>query len=77
MELGGWTGPRTVANAAALFRPRRPCPLGEIMTNKTTAVVLFLIFIAVANCWWLPQKWQACQKLYDNQIAQVICLSSK
>jgi hypothetical protein len=47
------------------------------MTNKTTAVVLFLIFIAVANCWWLPQKWQACQKLYDNQIAQIICLSSK
>jgi len=49
------------------------------MTDKTTAFVaaLFFIFVVVANCWWLPQKWQACQKLYDNQIAQVICLSSK
>jgi hypothetical protein len=57
--------------------PCRSCPLEQIMTNKTTAVILFLVFVMIANCWWLPQKWQACQKLYSNSLAQAICLSSK
>jgi hypothetical protein len=49
------------------------------MTDKTTAlaVVLVLIFIVAVNFWWLPQKWQACQKLYNSSLAQAICLSSK
>jgi hypothetical protein len=53
--------------------------MGAAMTDKTTALaaVLVLVFVVIANCWWLPQKWQACQKLYDNSLAQVICLSSK
>jgi succinate dehydrogenase hydrophobic anchor subunit len=49
------------------------------MTDKTTAlvVVLVLIFIVALSFWWLPQKWQACQKLYSNSFAQAICFSSK
>jgi len=38
------------------------------------AVFLVLLLMAGMNCWWLPQKWQACQKLYDNKPAQVLCL---
>jgi hypothetical protein len=29
------------------------------------------------SAWWLPQKWQACQKLYDNRPAQIFCFGSK
>jgi hypothetical protein len=39
-------------------------------------VVILLIMFAVA-WWWLPQKWQACQKLYDNRPAQIFCLGAK
>jgi hypothetical protein len=38
--------------------------------------VILLIMFATA-WWWLPQKWQACQKLYDNRPAQVFCLGAK
>ena len=37
---------------------------------------LILIVQIIALAWWLPQKWQACQRLYDNRPAQIICLSS-
>jgi hypothetical protein len=40
------------------------------------AVATLLIMFAVA-WWWLPQKWQACQKLYDNRPAQIFCLGAK
>lgn len=40
------------------------------------AVLVLLIMIAGA-WWWLPQKWQACKKLYDNRPAQIICMGSK
>jgi hypothetical protein len=40
------------------------------------AVATLLIMFAVA-WWWLPQKWQACQKLYDNRPAQVFCFGAK
>lgn len=36
-------------------------------------VIALQVFLAV---WWLPQKWQACQKLYNSTPAQIICLSS-
>jgi membrane protein YdbS with pleckstrin-like domain len=36
-------------------------------------VAVVLIAIA-ATIWWLPQKWQVCQKLYDNKPAQILCL---
>ena len=39
------------------------------------AVITLLIMLAVA-WWWLPQKWQACQRLYDNRPAQVFCLGA-
>ena len=41
------------------------------------AAVLVLVLMTASAWWWLPQKWQACQKLYDNRPAQIICLSSK
>jgi len=49
------------------------------MTDKyeLVAIIIVLFSVVLLNAWWLPQKWQACQKLYDNQIAQVICLLSK
>jgi len=51
------------------------------MTNDDKFVAAFmaailLIVFAVA-WWWLPQKWQACQKLYDNRPAQIFCLGAK
>jgi uncharacterized membrane protein YhfC len=45
-------------------------------TAIAVAVLVLLIMIAGA-WWWLPQKWQACQKLYDNRPAQIICMGSK
>jgi uncharacterized membrane protein YhfC len=41
------------------------------------AAVLLLALFIIASWWWLPQKWQACQKLYDNRPAQIFCLESK
>lgn len=40
------------------------------------AVATLLIMFAVA-WWWLPQKWQGCQKLYDNRPAQLFCFAAK
>jgi hypothetical protein len=50
------------------------------MTNEDRLYAAFmaatlLIVFAVA-WWWLPQKWQACQKLYDNRPAQIFCLGA-
>jgi hypothetical protein len=39
--------------------------------------VVTLILAIAGSCWWLPQKWHACQKLYDNKPAQVMCLLAK
>jgi hypothetical protein len=41
------------------------------------AIVLVLIVFVAFNIWWLPQKWQGCQKLYDKAPAQVVCFLSK
>jgi len=38
------------------------------------AVSLVLLLMIGTAWWWLPQKWQACQKLYDNKPAQVFCV---
>ena len=46
-------------------------------SNGVLAAIVVLFFVVLINVWWLPQKWQACQKLYDNQTAQIICLLSK
>ena len=39
-------------------------------------VLIFAVMIGTA-IWWLPQKWTACKKLYDNKPAQVFCFLSK
>ncbi len=48
------------------------------MIDRQWLAVIALVFALqiVAAFWWLPQKWQACQRLYDNRPAQIICLSS-
>lgn len=40
------------------------------------AVLFVLVFIIGGAIWWIPQKWQACGKLYDNLPAKIICLNS-
>ena len=42
----------------------------------SSILITFVVLIAVA-WWWMPQKWSACQKLYDNKPAQVFCLLSR
>ena len=49
------------------------------MTDRAViaiAVIVASILISIA-IWWIPQKWNACQKLYDNKPAQVFCLLSR
>ena len=43
--------------------------------DRTTlaSIILVLVILTLVAVWWLPQKWQACQKLYDNKPAQVFC----
>lgn len=41
------------------------------------SIALLLTMTIAIGWWWFPQKWQACQKLYDNRPAQVMCLLSK
>ena len=49
----------------------------EIGLAFVRGLMIACVFIAVATAiWWLPQKWQACQKLYDNRPAQIICVMS-
>jgi hypothetical protein len=38
-------------------------------------VVTLIVMISLAS-WWLPQKWQGCQKIYDNRPAQIFCFLS-
>ena len=48
------------------------------MTDRAViaiAVIVASIQISIA-IWWIPQKWNACQRLYDNLPAQIVCLSS-
>jgi len=43
---------------------------------QLVAVFLVLAFLVGAVIWWIPQKWTACGKLYDNLPAKLICLNS-
>jgi len=36
------------------------------------AIVAGVVLITMI-CWWLPQKWAACQLLYSNPVAQLLC----
>jgi hypothetical protein len=38
------------------------------------AIVLVLLLMTTTAWWWFPQKWQACERLYDKKPAQVFCL---
>ena len=41
------------------------------------AQIALVLSALAAMPWWMPQKWQACQRLYDNHPAQVFCMLSK
>lgn len=41
------------------------------------AILGFLVVVVGVSVWWLPQKWEACTRLYDNRPAQVLCFVSK
>jgi hypothetical protein len=41
------------------------------------ASVLVLVLGLLVSPWWLLQKWQGCQKIYDNRPAQIMCLLSR
>ena len=47
--------------------------------GKLTAIAAVVtLLIMFAGAWgWLPQKWQACQKLHDNYPAQIFCFVAK
>lgn len=40
-------------------------------------IIAVLALTLAGAIWFIPQKWHACQKLYDNRLAQVLCVSSK
>lgn len=42
-----------------------------------TSIALVFSLLIISMVWWVPQKWQACQRLYDNRPAQIICFSSR
>lgn len=43
--------------------------------DRTTlaSIILVLVILTLIGVSRLPQKWKACQKLYDNKPAQVLC----
>jgi len=44
-----------------------------VVSITTFAVVM----LAAWFFWWLPQKWQACGRLYGNILAQYVCFTSE
>lgn len=48
------------------------------MSDKTivTMILVWSAIIVLTIVWWVPQKWAACGKLYDNRVAQVICVGN-
>lgn len=47
--------------------------------ERLTAIAVLLVLTAmlVGWLWWLPQKWQGCQKVCESRPAQIICFLSK
>lgn len=43
---------------------------------QLAAILFVLILIVGGAIWWLPQKWKACGRLYDNLPAKIICFTS-
>ena len=61
--------------------PPRPRTTPQLIIMKSLddytalgAIVLVLLLMVATAWWWIPQKWQACERLYDNKPAQVLCL---
>lgn len=48
--------------------------------SSSSSFISFLVLIlaiVLLQLWWLPQKWNACAKLYDNIPARVMCFGKK
>jgi hypothetical protein len=39
-------------------------------------ILLVPVLVLAWGIWWIPQKWEACGKLYDNLPAKIICFNS-
>jgi len=48
-------------------------PKGGQLMETTIALTLLALIMVAFSVWWIPQQWQACGRLYDNNLAQVIC----
>ena len=48
--------------------------LEEVCSIAATIVVIAVLL--AGTIWWTGQKWQACGRLYDNQAARLICVTS-
>lgn len=49
------------------------------MDNEDLVAVAFVLVLSIQislAIWWIPQKWAACQRLYDNLPARIVCLSA-
>jgi len=38
-------------------------------------MIALMVATVIIGVWWIPQKWQACGRLYDNILAQSVCLA--
>lgn len=38
-------------------------------------VIAFIIFGIIGAVIYIPQKWEACGKLYDNAFARIMCFN--
>lgn len=43
---------------------------------STFLVIAFPLAVMGATFWWSTQKWHACNLLFDNTSAKIICLIS-
>lgn len=48
----------------------------EEYTEIIATLLVVALLIGGTFFWWLPQKWTACGKLYDNLPARIICFNS-
>ncbi len=48
------------------------------MAERTAIAAIALVAILQVGiaAWWIPQKWHVCTRLYDNRLAQIICVGN-
>jgi hypothetical protein len=51
-------------------------PMNSSQRAIVALIFLVPVLVIALGVWWIPQKWQACGKLYDNVPTKIICLNS-